>query len=163
VLVSSSPKDNLCIIENDSISQLAARGLLEKTGLVLANLDATLLACDTVYIGKDAVLLYSVPTELPVATGEGIHAAQWMPCQGRRLTSVASFPLTAALKLVADVRWRPDEGLLCVIDEDLTRHLPPVLGPSDRTAKRAVHHQMKVVVLAGTVDPLRPGIVTVGI
>eukprot|EP01046_Picozoa_sp_COSAG06_P058741 COSAG06_NODE_11905_length_1449_cov_1.353333_2_plen_58_part_00 len=56
------------------------------------------------FIGKDAMLLYSVPTELSVAAGEGVHAAKWMPCQGRRLTSVASFPLTAALKLVAGVR-----------------------------------------------------------
>ena len=130
----------------ETMHETAARGLQEKTGLVLADLDATLLASDTVFIAKDAVLLYSVPTELPVAAGEGVHAAQWMPCQGARLTSIGSFPLTAALKLVAGVRWRLDGGLLRVIDDDLSRHLPPMLDPNDRVAKRrTVHAQMQEV------------------
>ena len=60
--------------------------------------------------GKDAILLYSVPTELPLAAGEGVHDAQWMPCQGRRLTSVASFPLIAALKLLSGPRWSFDHN-----------------------------------------------------
>ena len=90
--------------------------------------------------------MYSIPTELPVTAGEDVHLARWMPCQGARLTSIASFPLIAALKLVAGVRWRIDGDLLRVIDEDLTRHLPPVLDPNDRKAKkRTVYAQMQEV------------------
>ena len=101
------------------------------------------------FIAKDAVLKYSIPTELPVTAGEDVHLARWMPCQGARLTSIASFPLIAALKLVAGVRWRLDGGLLRVIDDDLSRHLPPVLDPSDRAAKRrTVHHQMQMAAAA---------------
>jgi ADP-ribose pyrophosphatase YjhB (NUDIX family) len=130
----------------EALHEAAARGLREKTGLALAKLGATLLASDTVFIGKDAVLLYSVPTELPLTAGEGVHLAQWMPCQGARLTGIASFPLIAALKLVAGVRWRIDGDLLRVIDEDLTWHLPPVLDPNDRKAKkRTVYAQMQEV------------------
>ena len=128
---------------NETLHEAAVRGLQEKTGIVLGDLDATLLASDTVFIGKDAVLLYSVPTELPVTAGEDVHLAQWMPCQGRRLTGIASFPLNAALKLVAGVRWRIDGDLLRVNDEDLSRQLPPVLDPNDHKAKkRTIHHQM---------------------
>ena len=68
-------------------------GLIPPLGMVLGDLDATLLASDTMFIAKGAILLYSIPTELPVAAGEGVHAVQWMPCQGQRLTSIASFPL----------------------------------------------------------------------
>ena len=128
----------------ETMHETAARGLQEKTGLVFADLDATLIASDTVFIAKDAILLYSIPTELPITAGEGVHLAQWMPCQGARLTGIASFPLIAALKLVAGVRWRIDGDLLRVIDEDLTRHLPPVLDPNDRKAKkRTIYHQMQ--------------------
>jgi ADP-ribose pyrophosphatase YjhB (NUDIX family) len=128
----------------ETMHETAARGLQEKTDLVFTDLDATLIASDTVFIAKDAVLMYSIPTELPVTAGEDVHLAQWMPCQGARLTSIASFPLIAALKLVAGVRWRIDGDLLRVIDEDLTRHLPPVLDPNDRKAKkRTIYHQMQ--------------------
>jgi hypothetical protein len=48
----------------ETLHEAAARGLQEKTGLVLADLDATLLASDTVFIAKDAVLMYSIPTEI---------------------------------------------------------------------------------------------------
>lgn len=127
----------------ETMHEAAARGLQEKTGLILADINATLLASDTVFIAKDAVLLYSVPTELPVTAGEDVHLAQWMPCQGARLTGIASYPLNAALKLVAGLRWRIDGDLLRVIDEDLSRQLPPVLDPSDhRAKKRTIHHQM---------------------
>jgi hypothetical protein len=133
----------------EALHEAAARGLQEKTDLVIADLDATLLASDTVFIGKDAILLYSIPTELSVTAGDGVHDCKWMPCQGQRLTSIGSFPLIAALKLVAGVRWRLDGGLLRVIDDDNSRHLPPVLDPSDRAAKRrTVHHQMQMAAAA---------------
>lgn len=129
---------------NETLHEAAARGLQQKTGLVLADLSATLLASDTVFIAKDAILLYSIPTELPITAGEGVHLAQWMPCQGARLTGIASFPLNAALKLVAGVRWRIDGDLLRVIDEDLSRQLPPMLDPNDSKAKkRTIYDQMQ--------------------
>ena len=128
----------------ETMHEAAARGLREKTGLVLADLDATLLASDTVFIAKDAVLLYSIPTELPVTAGDGVHDCKWMPCQGQRLTGIARFPLNAALKQVAGVRWRIDGDLLRVIDEDLSRHLPPVLDANDHKAKRrTIYYQVE--------------------
>eukprot|EP01046_Picozoa_sp_COSAG06_P095972 COSAG06_NODE_42081_length_385_cov_0.597902_1_plen_36_part_01 len=35
---------------------------------------------------RAAVLLYSVPTQLPVVPGDGVHVAEWLPCQGARFT-----------------------------------------------------------------------------
>jgi hypothetical protein len=46
---------------------------------------------------RAAVLLYSVPTQLPVVPGDGVHVAEWLPCQGARFTKIASFPLLSAL------------------------------------------------------------------
>jgi ADP-ribose pyrophosphatase YjhB (NUDIX family) len=40
----------------ETLHEAAARGLREKTGIVLGDLGATLLASDTVFVGKDGVL-----------------------------------------------------------------------------------------------------------
>ena len=58
----------------ETMHETAARGLQEKTGMVFTDLDATLIASDTVFIAKDAVLMYSIPTELPVALAFGFVA-----------------------------------------------------------------------------------------
>jgi ADP-ribose pyrophosphatase YjhB (NUDIX family) len=122
----------------ETMHETAARGLQEKTDLVLADLDATLLASDTVFIAKDAILLYSIPTELPITAGEDVHLAQWMPCQGARLTSIGSFPLTAALKLVAGVQ-RP----LCL--------LPYCLRESDRSPRSRCRCRSRDSVISGQI------------
>jgi ADP-ribose pyrophosphatase YjhB (NUDIX family) len=132
----------------EALHEAAARGLREKTGLALAKLGATLLASDTVFIGKDAVLLYSVPTELPVTAGDGVHDAQWMPCQGRRLTSVASFPLIATLKLLSGPRWSFDhnENMLRLCDDGGRKRVLPMIDPAEMAERhrkrRTVHGQL---------------------
>ena len=56
------------------------RELLEETGIIFDNINATQITTGCIQECKNArVYLYTVPEEIPITAGEGINKAEWVP------------------------------------------------------------------------------------
>jgi ADP-ribose pyrophosphatase YjhB (NUDIX family) len=134
--------------DGETVRECAARCLREKTGLVLANIGATLVASQNAFTMKAAMLLFTVPTELPVTAGDGVHDCKWLPCQGARVTRVAGYPLLKALELLSGPRWGFDhnENMLRLCDDGGRKRVLPMIDPAEMAERhrkrRTVHGQL---------------------